>query len=81
MSSPYEDDVMRLLEEKREELDKLEKKNSSELGFFGKRSLARKILAIRKEIAYLDDNVERYRNGVSWNRKTGGQNVDPVKKH
>ncbi len=72
---------MRILEEKREELDKLEKKNSSELGFFGKRGLARKILAIRKEIAYLDENLQTYRNGVSWNRKTGGQNAEPVKKH
>ena len=81
MSSPYEDDVMRILEERREKLNQLTERESSEHGFFGKRRLAKKILNIRKEITYLEEDVQRYRNGVSWNRKTDGQSTETATKH
>ncbi|MEE8238852.1 MAG: hypothetical protein V3R13_02050 [Nitrososphaerales archaeon] len=70
MSSPYEDDVMRLLVEKRETLRNLQEKESSQHGFFGKWRLAREIQAVGKEITYLEEGLQRYRNGLSWNRKT-----------
>ncbi len=69
MSSPYEDDVMRLLVEKNEALRKLEEKESSPQGFFRKRRLARELQIIRNEIIYLEEGLQRYRDGVSWIRK------------
>ena len=68
--SPYEDDVMRILVEKKGRLKELQEKLPKENGFLRKRMMKKELNTVKDAIAYLEKDIERYKRGVSWNRKT-----------
>ena len=68
--SPYEDDVMRLIVEKKGRLKELQEKLPKENGFLRKRMMKKELNMVKDAIAYLEKDIERYKRGVSWNRKT-----------
>lgn len=70
MSSPYEDDVLRLIEARKGRLKELEEIIPREKGFFGRRKLEKETRMVTQDIAYLEEEIRRYRRGVGWNRKT-----------
>jgi len=71
MSSPYEDDVIRLIAMRKEQLKELEEKLQKNQGWFSKKTLGKKIQQYEKDVEYLQTDIERYRRAMSWLRKTG----------
>jgi len=69
MTSPYEDDATRLMNERKKELKVLEEKGETENGFFGKRKLKKEIKQAKEDVEYLETDIKRYQRGVAWNRK------------
>lgn len=71
MSSPYEDDVIRLIAMRKEQLKELEEHLPKSRGLFAKRRLERKIKQYKEDIAYLEADVARYRRAMEWLRRKG----------
>lgn len=71
MSSPYEDDVIRLIQKRKEELKGLEEELKNNSGWFSKKRLQKKSLQYRNDIDYLEKDIERYRKAMEWLRKKG----------
>ena len=69
MTSPYEDDATRLMNERKKELKVLEEKGKTENGFFGKRKLKKEIRQAKEDIEYLETDIKRYQRALAWNRK------------
>ena len=69
MTSPYEDDATRLMNERKKELKVLEEKAETENGFFGKRKLKKEIRQAKEDIEYLETDIKRYQRALAWNRK------------
>ena len=69
MTSPYEDDATRLMNERKKELKVLEEKGETENGFFGKRKLKKEIRQAKEDIEYLETDIKRYQRALAWNRK------------
>ena len=81
MSSPYEDDVIRLIAMRKEQLEELEEKIQKNPGWFSKKMLTKKIQQYKKDIDYLHADIERYRRAMSWLRKTGEYSERAMKEH
>ncbi|MBM3898217.1 MAG: hypothetical protein FJ358_06830 [Thaumarchaeota archaeon] len=81
MSSPYEDDAIRLIALRKEQLKELEEKLQKDPGWFSKKTLTKKIKQYKKDIEYLQTEIERYRRAVSWLRKTGEFSERVMKEH
>jgi len=71
MSSPYEDDVIRLIAMRKEQLKELEEKLQKNQGWFSKKMIGKKVQQYKKDIEYLQADIDRYRRAMSWLRKTG----------
>jgi hypothetical protein len=71
MSSPYEDNVDKIIAERKEQLKELEEQIPKSKGLFAKRRLERKIRQYKADIAYLEADVARYRRAMDWLRRKG----------
>lgn len=81
MSSPYEDDVIRLIAMRKEQLKELEEHLPKSRGLFAKRRLERKIKQYKEDIAYLEADVARYGKAMDWLRRKGEFSPRAVAEH
>jgi hypothetical protein len=81
MSSPYEDDVIRLIALRKEQLKELEEKLQKNPGWFSRKMLKKKIQQYKNDIVYLQTDIERYRRAVNWLRKTGEFSERAMREH
>ena len=81
MSSPYEDDVIRLIAMRKEQLKELEEKLQKSQGWFSKKILGNKIQQYKNDVEYLEADIERYRRAMSWLRKTGEFSERSMREH
>ena len=81
MSSPYEDDVIRLIAMRKEQLRELEVKLQKSPGWFSKKMLEKKVKQYKNDVEYLQADIERYRDAMSWLRKTGEFSERVMKEH
>ena len=81
MSSPYEDDVIRLIAMRKEQLKELEEHLPKRKGLFTKKRLERKIKQYKEDIAYLEADIARYGRAMDWLRRKGEFSPRAVAEH
>ena len=81
MSSPYEDDVVRLIAMRKEQLKELEEGLQKNPGWFSKKKLQNKIARYKNDIEYLEMDIARYRRAMEWLRKTGDFSEKALREH